>query len=86
MTSRELTVQALLKMEDQGYSNLVFDALCREYSMIKQDTAFAAALFYGCVERKLTLDTIIGRFSSVSVSKLDRTILQLLRIALYQIF
>lgn len=86
MTSRELTVQALLKMEDQGYSNLVFDALCREYSMTKQDTAFAAALFYGCVERKLTLDAIIGRFSSVSVSKLDRTILQLLRIALYQIF
>ena len=86
MTSRELAVRALLKMEDGGYSNLVFDVLCREYPMSKQETAFAAALFYGCVERKLTLDEMIGRFSSVVVNKLDGTIRQLLRIALYQIF
>ncbi len=86
MTARELTVQALLKMEHDGYSNLVFDALRKEHSLSKQDTAFAAALFYGCVERKLTLDKMIGRFSSVPVGKLDRTVLQLLRISLYQIF
>ncbi len=86
MTARELTVNALLKMEASGYSNLVFDALCREHSLSKQETAFAAALFYGCMERMLTLDEMIGRFSSVPVKKLDRTILQLLRIALYQVF
>lgn len=85
MTARELTAQALLKMEREGYSNLVFDALLKERPLSKQDTAFAAALFYGCVERRLTLDTIIGRFSSVPVNRLDKTILVLLRMALYQI-
>ncbi len=86
MTARKLTVIALLKMEDGGYSNLVFDALCREHSLPKQETAFAAALFYGCIERMLTLDEMIGRFSSVPVERLDWVIHQLLRISLYQIF
>ena len=54
-------------------------------SLSKQDRAFINTVAEGTIERMIELDYIIGRYSSVSVSKMKPVILNILRSAVYQI-
>ena len=40
---------------------------------------------YGVIERKITLDYIIGKFSSKPIDTLDNEVITLLRLGLYQL-
>ena len=56
-----VSLQALLKMElEDGYSNLVLDGALKAAKLEKRDEALASALFYGVLERRLTLDAVIA--------------------------
>lgn len=46
-----------------GYSNLVLESLMRKNELTGQERAFCTALFYGVVERRITLDWVLGRYS-----------------------
>ena len=71
MTARQAAVQALLKVDGEGgYSNLVLNEQLKKAQLSPEDTAFASRLFYGTLERKLTLDHIIGAYSKKPVHKL----------------
>ena len=60
MTARQTAFSALLHMEEgEGYSNLVLDAALKEAGLTPADTALASALFYGVLERRLTLDFLL---------------------------
>ena len=48
-------------------------------------SAFAAALFYGVLERRLTLDHVIRTNSKIAFEKLDKAAVQILRTGLYQL-
>ena len=62
--ARHLAVRALLKVnETGGYSNLVMESLLDDEELSAQDAAFVTALVYGVLERRITLDSIIGRYS-----------------------
>ncbi len=91
---------ALLKVErDNAYSNLALDetlaemyprrsrqtSACSGKDDISRDKSFAAALFYGALERQLTLNTVISRFSKISLKKLDVRTLVILRLGVYQL-
>ncbi len=84
--SRRLVYKTLLKIEQDGaYSNLAIDYALKQSDLSAQDKAFASALFYGVCERKITLDFIIGKLSSVRLSKIETSIKIILRMGLYQL-
>lgn len=85
MTARQAAVQALVKVnEEGGYSNLVLHETLKKNGLTPEDTAFASRLFYGTLERKITLDHIIGAYSKKPVSRLTPAVAEILRTALYQ--
>lgn len=84
--ARITAVKLLLKMESSGsYSNILLDSALTQSDLSDRGKAFAAALFYGVTERRITLDYIIEKNSSIPFRKLDNTVVQILRIGLYQL-
>lgn len=87
MPSPRLTVvKMLLKMDSsEAYSNILLDKVFSEADLSDRDKAFAAALFYGVLERRLTLDYIIEKNSKIPFAKLDKAAVAILRTGLYQL-
>ena len=84
--ARAAALKALLRVEGQeGYSNLVLNAELDAMGADPLDRSLATAIFYGVLERRLTLDYIIGFFSKIPVKKLSPAVREILRIGLYQI-
>lgn len=84
-TARFVVLQMLMRMEQNAYSNLVLDQTLEESNLIPQDKKFASCLFYGVIERRLTLDYIVQYYSTKPIKKLNNEILQILRMGLYQL-
>lgn len=64
---------------DNAYSNIALDKAIKD---IKEDKAFISALVYGVVERKITLDYFIDKYTT---SKPKPKILTILRLGAYQL-
>ena len=85
-TARNAAISALLRTdEDGGYSNLVIDRMIGEFSLDRRDAALASGIFYGVLERRITLDCILSQYASRSAEKMDATVRAILRAALYQL-
>ena len=85
-SSRRVVLELLTRMQQDGtYSNIVLDNTFMREKLLPRDRAFAAMLFYGVIERKMTLDYIIRLYSSVEFDDIDIDVLQLLRMGLYQL-
>ena len=85
-TARQLAVDVLLKVErDAAYSVIAFDQAVRSAKISGADASFAAALVYGVLERQITLDAVIGQYVKKGIRALDREILVLLRLGVYQL-
>ncbi|MBR2338623.1 MAG: 16S rRNA (cytosine(967)-C(5))-methyltransferase RsmB [Clostridia bacterium] len=69
----------------QGYSNIVLDELLKAAPIGDADRALLSRLFYGVIERRLTLDYVIGGCSSTPVRKMHPLVRETLRVAAYQI-
>ena len=74
MANARLTaVKLLIKMENSdAYSNILLDSAMNEAGLSERDKAFASALFYGVIERRLTLDYVIEKNSNIPFEKLER--------------
>ena len=84
--ARQTAVEALLQINDEGgYSNVVLHNLVTRNELSAQDTALCSVLVYGALERRLTLDHIIGAYSKTPVRKLTPAVREILRISLYQL-
>lgn len=83
--ARMLAAKALLRVSSGGFSNLVLDSMLEEAKLDQRDKAFASALFYGVLERRITIDILIKRYSSVPPEKLDPEAAEVLRMGFYQI-
>lgn len=84
MTGREAAFKALCRTMAGGYSNLTLDALLQE-TPDSRERAFAAALFYGTLERRLALDKALARYLKKPPEKLDAEVLAALELAMYQL-
>lgn len=85
-SSRQTAVELLASMEQYGsYSNIALDNALTAEKLSARDKAFATALFYGAIERKMTLDYIIRLYSSVEFDKIEIDVLQILRLGIYQL-
>ncbi len=83
---RKLVIEGLLKVENSGFSNLVLSALMRgSDKLLPQERSFAAKVFYGTIERKITLNYILQQFIKKPLNKLDKEVLAILQSGLYQI-
>ncbi len=69
----------------QGYSNIVLDELLQSVSVNDADRALLSRLFYGVIERRLTLDYLLGRCSSTPLRKMHPLVRETLRVAAYQL-
>ncbi|HWP50424.1 MAG TPA: 16S rRNA (cytosine(967)-C(5))-methyltransferase RsmB [Clostridia bacterium] len=81
-TARQVAVKALLRVDRGGYSQLTLDAALKQARLSVRDAAFASALFYGTIERRLTLDHCIAKYARHLLSD---TVTAILRLAFYQI-
>ncbi len=85
--SRKIVLDALLRVEEEGaYSNLTLNSLFKKEKIGKAEKAFATALFYGVLDRKITLDFYINKLSKIKVKKLEPITRQALRIGIYQLY
>lgn len=83
---RYLAVKLLDKTFSSGsYSNLQLDSGLKGSDLDERGRKLCSALYYGVIERRLTLDHIIGGLSSRPIEKLDGIILNILRCGVYQI-
>ena len=84
VTARYLVVQALCRVEEGGYGNLVLDGMLKKSELSGQDKAFASAVFYQVLEHRNTLDYILNQFLKKPVTKLDAPVRAILRSGLAQ--
>ena len=82
--ARRTAALALVKQEQNGYSNLVLAAALEREALSPKDKAFVSALFYGVTERLLTLDWALSRCLSKPLQKLDAPVRAVLRCGLYE--
>ncbi|MEG0115325.1 MAG: 16S rRNA (cytosine(967)-C(5))-methyltransferase RsmB [Hydrogenoanaerobacterium sp.] len=85
-SARQIAVQALVKVNtDGGYSNLVLDNELSKSELSPRDKAFCTTIFYGVLERRITLDALLATYCRQSLKKLMPQVRELLHIAVYQI-
>lgn len=82
---RFTVLELLAKMDKQAYSNLALDAALEKSGFSDRDKGFASRLFYGVLERKLTLEYVLSLHSSKPLNKLDGAVANILKMGLYQI-
>ena len=83
---RYTAYKALYKIEkEKSYSNLTLDSFLKSSDFSQKDNAFMSALFYGVLEKRVSLDYIISKFSSVRLKKIELKTLIILRMGVYQL-
>lgn len=83
---RQAAAEALLLVNQEGgYSNVVFNNKIKSSGLSGKDSAFAGALFYGTLERQLTLDHVIAKYSKLPMKRMSPAVREILRISLYQL-
>ena len=84
--ARKIALKALCDVSVSGsYSNITLNKYFGENDLSSADKALATALFYGVLDRTITLDYVLSRYIKTPLKKLEPQILENLRIALYQI-
>lgn len=81
--ARLAAARALLRVEKGAYSNLSFAGLCS--SLDSRETAFASALFYTALERRLAIDHILKYYSAKPLDTLVPEVMASLRLGICQL-
>jgi 16S rRNA (cytosine967-C5)-methyltransferase len=80
---------ALIILNGQIHNPLSVDddqaELFRQYNLDERDRAFVNNLVQGVLRWRQRLDWVIGQFSTVPLKKIDEAILNILRVAIFQI-
>lgn len=83
---RKLAADALLKIEvDKAYSNLTLNNVLSKTQLSSADKSLCTSIFYGVLDRKITLDYVIKKFISTPIKKIKPYTLTVLRCGIYQI-
>lgn len=84
---RIIALNILLKIfQDGAYSNIALDRELRQCNLTEPNKAFTSRLVYGVLEKKITLDYIIRKYSNIRLKKISPDILIILYIGVYQIY
>lgn len=80
---RELANKALIEIENGKFSTQVLNRYSR--NLDNRDKAFLRELVYGVLENKTYLDYIIDKASKIKTNKLQKDVLNVLRLSIYQL-
>lgn len=84
--ARQIAFNALCKLQkDSSYSNITLDSFLSKSELDTRDKSFVSALFYGVIERQLTLDYNLSLYLSKPIKKLKPEVLTVMRIGAYQL-
>lgn len=84
--ARRTALKILTNIErSKSYSHLALKESLAKSALSPQDAAFATRLVYGAVEKKITLDYYIRRFSGKGLSGMHPLVLNILRLGVYQL-
>ena len=86
INARQIAFEALIKtFKNDAYSNLMLDKILSKTNIDTRDKAFVSALFYGTIERKITIDYQLAKYLSKPLKKLKPEVLVILEMGAYQI-
>ena len=84
--SRQTAFDALIKTERQGgFSNLTLASVLSKTKLDTRDRSFVSNIFYGVIERRITIDYQLEQYLSKPLKKLKPEVLVILRMGAYQI-
>jgi 16S rRNA (cytosine967-C5)-methyltransferase len=84
---RHAAFTTLLRIEkERSYADILIDRELTIGQLTGADRGFYTELVYGTLRKKGNLDHIIGQFASTPLAKLERAVIILLRLGLYQMF
>lgn len=84
--ARKIALKALLEVRSMGaYSNITLNKLLNDSELSDYDKSFTTALFYGVLDRTLTLDHVLSKHIKSPLKKVSPFVLENLRLALFQI-
>ena len=85
-TARQLALDVLCRVELEGaYSAIAFDRTAKKSGLSERDVSFAAAVFYGVLERRITLDFMLSPYLKKRISSLDCAVRNILRMGAYEL-
>lgn len=83
---RKAAVQALVQFHrEKAYSNIAVDNLLKNTDMPLQDQALFSRLFYGVIERRLTIEYVLSNCSTTPLKKMHPLVADILRVGAYQL-
>ncbi len=87
VNTRNIILDILLEINEKNqFTHLILsDALKKYQYLSREDRAFISCVVRGTVERLITIDYIINKFSKVNTEKMKPVIRNILRMAVYQI-
>lgn len=84
VSARYAAVEALVRCEKSGYSNLVLAQVLRKSGLCARDRAFASRIVYGTIEHRLTLEARLAPFLRQPLDTMPAELRCILRSGLYQ--
>ncbi len=85
-SARGIALDLLLKAErSEQFSNIALDKALEKSELNDADRRLTSALFYGVIERRITLDHKIALLSSRPIDRIDAETLCVLRLGVYQL-
>lgn len=86
--AREISLKILYKIDtEKAYSNIVLNEVLNKYreKLNKKDINLISEIVYGTITWRLTIDTIIEKYSKIKIKKMSKWVLNILRQGAYQI-
>lgn len=84
--ARRTAVNALLKVNtDMAYSNIALNNILKTSDLSSEDRSLATALFYGVLDRRITLDYVLDSLTKTPFKKVNFFTAEVMRVGLYQI-
>ncbi|HUQ38551.1 MAG TPA: transcription antitermination factor NusB [Acidimicrobiales bacterium] len=81
-SAREIAVEALLRIDDGAYANLILPTLLADSDLAERDRAFATELVYGVTRQRRAVDFLVDH---VTRRDLDVSVRRVLRLGVYQL-
>ena len=85
LNAREIAMKVIYDVEFNGaYSNMALKKALNT-DLEQRDKALLTSLVYGVIDKKITLDYVIGQHSKLKIKKISKYILIILRMGIYQL-
>ncbi|AVP53679.1 ribosomal RNA small subunit methyltransferase B [Clostridium tetani] len=86
VTDRKVAIEVLdAVFLKNAYSNIALNNALNKYKLNEKDKAFITELVYGTIKYRHTIDTILNSYIKKGIKSVDKYVLNILRIGIYQL-